>query len=58
MSRLSINLSRRGESLDIQTPYSQSREKAAATHKTRDIEKMATLRTTSPSHNTIRVMRI
>jgi hypothetical protein len=58
LSRSSINLRRRGESLDLQTPHSRSREKAAPTHKTRDRENMATLRTTSPSHNTRRVMRI
>jgi hypothetical protein len=57
LSRSSRNLSRRGESLDLQTPHSQSREKVAPTHKTRDREKMATLRTTSPSCNTRRVMR-
>jgi hypothetical protein len=37
LSRSSINLSRRGESLDLQTPHNRSREKAAPTHKTRDI---------------------
>jgi hypothetical protein len=57
LSRSSKNLSRRGESLDLQTPHSRSREKVAPTHKTRDRENMATLRTTSPSHNTRRVMR-
>jgi hypothetical protein len=57
LSRSSINLSRRGESLDLQTPHSRSREKAAPTHTARDREKMATLRTTSPSHNTRREMR-
>jgi hypothetical protein len=57
LSRSSINLSRRGESLDLQTPHSRSREKVAPTHKTRDRENMATLRTTSPSHNPRRVMR-
>jgi hypothetical protein len=57
LSRSSINLSRRGESLDLQTPHSQSREKAAPTHKTRDRENMVSLRTTSPSHNPRRVMR-
>jgi hypothetical protein len=33
------------------------KEKVAPTHTTRDREKMSTLRTTSPSRNTIRVMR-
>jgi hypothetical protein len=49
LSRSSRNLSRRGESLDLQTPHSRSREKVAPTHKTRDRENMVTLRTTSPS---------
>jgi hypothetical protein len=43
LSRSSRNLSRRGESLDLQTPHSQSREKVAPTHTARDREKMATL---------------
>jgi hypothetical protein len=41
LSRSSKNLSRRGESLDLQTPHSRSREKVAPTHTTKDIEKMA-----------------
>jgi hypothetical protein len=49
--------SRRGEILDLQTPHSRSREKAALTHTIRDIENMATLKTTSPSLNTIMEMR-
>jgi hypothetical protein len=57
LSILSRNLSRRGESLDLQTPHSRSREKATPTHIARDREKMATLRTTSPSHNTRREIR-
>jgi hypothetical protein len=56
--RLSINLRRRGESSDLQTPHIRSRVEVAPTQKTRDREKMATLRTTSPSHNTTREMRI
>jgi hypothetical protein len=56
-SRLRRNLSRRGESLDLQTPHNQRREKAALTHKKRDKDKMATLKTTNPSRNTRRVMR-
>jgi hypothetical protein len=52
------NLSRRSESLDLQTPHIQSRAKAAPTHKKMDRTKMATLRKTSPSCNTRRVMRI
>jgi hypothetical protein len=57
MSRLSRNLSRRGESLDLQIPHNRTREKEALTHKTRDKEKMATLRKTSPSRYTRRIMR-
>jgi hypothetical protein len=57
LSRSSKNLSRRGKSLDLQTPHSRSRAKVAPTHTTRNREKMATLRKTSPSHNTRRVMR-
>jgi hypothetical protein len=38
-SRSSKNLSGRGESLDLQTPHSQSRAKETPTHTTRDIEK-------------------
>jgi hypothetical protein len=52
------NLSRRGKSLDLKTPHSRSREKEAPTHKIRDRENMATLKTTIPRHNTKRVMRI
>jgi hypothetical protein len=36
LSRSSINSSRRGESLDLQTPHSQSMEKASPTHIARD----------------------
>jgi hypothetical protein len=57
LSRSSKNLSRKGESLDLQTPHSRSREKASPTHTKRDQVEMATLRTTSPSHNTRREMR-
>jgi hypothetical protein len=57
LSRSSRNLSRKGESLDLQTPHSRSREKAAPTHTTRDQVEMVSLRTTSPSHNTRRAMR-
>jgi hypothetical protein len=57
LSRASINLSKRGESLDLKTPHSGSREKATPTHTTRDEENMATLRTTSLIRNTRGVMR-
>jgi hypothetical protein len=57
LSRSSINLSRRGESLDLQIPHSGSREKEVTTPQTRDRSKMATLRKTSTSHNLRRVMR-
>jgi hypothetical protein len=57
LSRSSRNLSRRGESLDLQTPHNRSRAKAAPTHTARDRANMATLRTTSPSHNARREMR-
>jgi hypothetical protein len=57
LSISSRNLSRRGKSLDMKNPHSRRKEKADPTHKTRDRENMATLRTTSPSHNTRRVMR-
>jgi hypothetical protein len=57
LSRSSRNLSRKGESLDLQTPHSRSREKAAPTHTTRDQVEMISLRTTSPSRNTRREMR-
>jgi hypothetical protein len=36
LSRLSINLSRKGESLDMQTPHSRSRERASPNHTARD----------------------
>jgi hypothetical protein len=52
-----INLSRRGESSDMKTPHSRSRENETLTHTTRYKKNMFTLRTTSPSHNTRRVMR-
>jgi hypothetical protein len=51
------NLSRKGESLDLQTSHSRSREKSAPTHTKRDQVEMDALRTTSPSHNTIREMK-
>jgi hypothetical protein len=57
LSRLRINLRRRGKILDLQTPHGLSREKMNPTRKTRDKENMATLKTTSPSCNTRRVMR-
>jgi len=57
LSRLSINLRRKGESLDLQTPHIWSREKAAPTHTTRDQVEMVTLKTILPSHNTRRAMR-
>jgi hypothetical protein len=57
MSRSSKNLSRRGESLDLQNPHNRRREKVAPTHTTRDREKMATLRKNSPRCNTRRAMR-
>jgi hypothetical protein len=57
LSRSSRNLSRRGESLDLQIPHSRSRAKAAPTHMERDKENMSTLRTTSPSRNTRREMK-
>jgi hypothetical protein len=45
------------ERLDLQTPYSRSREKASPSHTARDQFEMASLRTTSPRHNTRREMR-
>jgi len=51
------NLRRNSESLDLQTPDSRSRAKAAPTHIIRDQVKMDTLKTTIPSHNTRREMR-
>jgi hypothetical protein len=57
LSRSSINLSKRGKSLDLQTPHSRSREKEAPTHTKRDREKMVSLRKTILRHNTRRVMR-
>jgi hypothetical protein len=57
LSRSSINLSRRGESLDLQTLHSRSRAKASLTDTTRDRSEMDSLRPTSPNHNTIREMR-
>jgi hypothetical protein len=41
LSRSSINLSRRGESLDLQTPHNRSREKVTPNPKTRERENMA-----------------
>jgi hypothetical protein len=43
-SRSSRNLSRRGESLDLQTPHCRSKAKVTPTHIKRDRENMATLR--------------
>jgi hypothetical protein len=57
-SRLSRNLSRRGKSLDLQTPHIRSRVKVAATHIEREQDEMATLGKTIPSRNTTREMRI
>jgi len=57
LSRLSINLSRRGESSDLQTPHNRSREKVTPTHTLRDRANIAALRKTSPSRNTRRAMR-
>jgi hypothetical protein len=57
LSRSSINLSRKGEILDLQTPHSRSREKVAPTHTRRAQIEMVTLRTTSPSCDTISAMR-
>jgi len=51
------NLSRRGKSLDLQTPHSRRKEKVAPMHKTRDRENMVSLGTISPSHKKIMVMR-
>jgi hypothetical protein len=57
LSRSSINLSIRGESLDLQIPHNRRREKEPPTHTTRYKSKMATLRTTIPSCNRRRAMR-
>jgi hypothetical protein len=57
LSRPRKNLSRRGKSLDLETPHSRSREKEAPTQKIRERENMATLKKTSPSENTRKVMR-
>jgi hypothetical protein len=57
LSISTINLCRKGESLYLQTPHSQSRSKAAPTHTTRDQVKMVSLRKIGPSHNKIREMR-
>jgi hypothetical protein len=57
LSRSSINLRRKVESLDLQTPHSRSREKEAPTHTKRDQFEMAALRKTNPSRNTRREMR-
>jgi hypothetical protein len=57
-SRLRKNLSRRGVSLDLQTPHNRSRENETPICMERDRENMDTLRTTSPSHNRRRVMKI
>jgi hypothetical protein len=57
MSILSINLSRRGNSLDMKTPDNLRKEIVAPTHATRDRENMATLSTTCPRINRGRVMR-
>jgi hypothetical protein len=56
LSRSSKNLSRNDESLDLQTPHSQRREKETPTHTTRDQDDMASLMKTIPSHNTGREM--
>jgi hypothetical protein len=55
--KIEKKLSRRDKSLDLQTPHSRSREKAAPTHTARDREKMASLKTTNPSRITRREMR-
>ena len=57
-SRSTRNLSKKCESLDLQTPHNRSRAKAAPTHTKRDQVDMDALRTTSPSCNIRRVMRI
>jgi hypothetical protein len=53
LSSSSINLRRRGKSLDLQIPHSQSREKVVPIHQKRDIEEMATVDvwTTSGRHS-------
>jgi hypothetical protein len=56
-SRSSRYLSRRGKSLDLQTPHIRIKAKESLAHIPRDKENMATLRTTSPSRNTTREMR-
>jgi hypothetical protein len=57
LSRSSINLRRKAESLDLQTPHSRNRETKAPTYTTKDQVDMVALKTTSPSHNTRREMR-
>ena len=57
LTRSRRNLSKRGESLDLQIPHSRSKAKEVPTYQTRDRAKMATLRTTSPGRNTRRVLR-
>jgi hypothetical protein len=58
LSRSRKNLSRRGVSLDLQTPHNRSRENETPICMERDRENMDTLGTTSPSHNRRRVMKI
>jgi hypothetical protein len=44
LSKLSRNLNRRSESLDLQIPHSRSREKVGPTHITKDRSRMDPLR--------------
>jgi hypothetical protein len=48
MSISNKNLSRRGESLDLQTPHSRIKAKESPTHKKRDKANMVTLKRTIP----------
>jgi hypothetical protein len=58
LSRSSKNLSRRGGSLDLQTPHNRIKENETPICMERDRENMDTLGTTSPSYNIRRVMKI
>ena len=57
LSISSISLRRNGESLDLQTPHSQRREKVSPTHIESHQVDMSMLKKTSPSRNTRISMR-
>jgi hypothetical protein len=56
MSKSSRSSNKRHDNLGLGTPHNKIQEGVAPTHKTKDREKMESIKKTSPSHKKIRTL--